>query len=110
MYSAVIGFISNFVLNYWLVPKLGVLGVAIGSSIGSVLSLFFVLAGVYRQVGLTLREVLIAVVSWFGWLIVCFGISSGSVVFSFVGIILLGLMARLQWLLLGPTTVSIKAK
>lgn len=60
MYSSVLAFIVNFVLNFLLVPKIGVLGVAIGALFGGIISLIVVLAGVYRQIGLSQREIFIA--------------------------------------------------
>lgn len=57
MYAAILAFAANFLINFVLVPKLGAMGVAAGNLIGGVLA---ALASVYRQIGLSLRGIIIA--------------------------------------------------
>jgi hypothetical protein len=97
MYSSLLAFAVNFALNLLLVPQVGVLGVAVGSLLGGVVSLIVVLAGVYEQIALSLRDVVVALAAWLAWVAVCVSLSSGSVAASTAGIILLLFMARLQW-------------
>ncbi|MDA8533875.1 hypothetical protein N9K41_02500 [Burkholderiaceae bacterium] len=100
MYSSVLAFSLNLLINFLLVPKIGVLGVAIGALLGGVISLSFVLAGVHRHIGLSLSELFIAAACWLSWVVVCFGLLAGSQAVLVSGIVMLGLMARLQWVVL----------
>ena len=100
MYSSVLAFSVNLLINSLLVPKIGVLGVAIGALLGGVISLSFVLAGVHRHIGLSLSELFIAAACWLSWVAVCFGLLVGSQAVLVSGIVMLGLMARLQWVVL----------
>jgi putative peptidoglycan lipid II flippase len=100
MYSSVLAFSLNMFINFLLVPKIGVLGVAIGALLGSAVSLTVVLAGVHRQIGLSLLEIVIAAARWFSWVTICIGLLSGSEAVFISGVVLLGLMARLQWVVL----------
>ena len=97
MYSSLLAFAVNFALNLLLVPQVGILGVAVGSLLGGIVSLIVVLAGVYKQIALSLRDIFVALAAWLAWVAVCISLSSGSVAASTAGIILLLFMARLQW-------------
>lgn len=108
MYSSALAFAVNFLINFLLVPKIGVLGVAIGALLGGVVSLSVVLAGVHRQIGLSLSEIFISAACWSSWVAVCFGLLSGSEAVLISGIILLGLMARLQWVVLDKSNTPMK--
>ncbi len=100
MYSSVLAFAVNFLINFLLVPKIGILGVAIGALLGGSVSLTVVLAGVHRHIGLSLSEIFIAAACWLSWVAVCLGLLSGSEAALIFGVVLLGLMARLQWVVL----------
>lgn len=108
MYSSVLAFSLNFLINFLLVPKIGVLGVAIGSLLGSAVSLAVVLAGVHRHIGLSLSEIFIAAASWLSWVAVCFGLLSGSEAVLISGVVLLGLMARLHWVVLDKSNTAMR--
>ncbi len=108
MYSSVLAFAVNFLINVLLVPKIGVLGVAIGALLGGAVSLTVVLAGVHRHIGLSLPEIFIAAASWLSWVAVCFGLLSGSEAVLISGVVLLGLMARLQWVVLDKSNTAMK--
>ena len=109
MYSSVLAFSVNLLINSLLVPKIGVLGVAIGALLGGVISLWFVLAGVHRHIGLPLSGIFIAAACWLSWVAVCFSLLSGSQAVLVSGIVLLGLMARLQWVSLDKSNSAKKA-
>jgi peptidoglycan biosynthesis protein MviN/MurJ (putative lipid II flippase) len=100
MYSSVLAFSVNFGINLLLTPQIGVLGVAIGALWGGIISISVVLVGVHRQIGLSLREILIASACWLSWVAVCVGLVSNSGAALIAGIAMLGLMARLQWVVL----------
>lgn len=108
MYASVLAFAVNFLINFLLVPKIGVLGVAIGALLGGAASLTVALAGVRRRIGLSLPEIFIAAASWLSWVAVCFGLLSGSEAVLISGVVLLGLMARLQWVVLGNSNTAMK--
>ena len=108
MYSSVVAFSLNFLINVLLVPKIGVLGVAIGALLGGAASLTVALAGVHRRIGLSLPEIFIAAASWLSWVAVCFGLLSGSEAVLISGVVLLGLMARLQWVVLDKSNTAMK--
>lgn len=108
MYSSVVAFSLNFLINVLLVPKIGVLGVAIGALLGGAASLTVALAGVRRRIGLSLPEIFIAAASWLSWVAVCFGLLSGSEAVLISGVVLLGLMARLQWVVLDKSNTAMK--
>jgi Na+-driven multidrug efflux pump len=108
MYSSVVAFTLNFLINVLLVPKIGVLGVAIGALLGGAASLTVALAGVHRRIGLSLPEIFIAAASWLSWVSVCFGLLSGSEAVLISGVVLLGLMARLQWVVLDKSNTAMK--
>ena len=95
-----------FLINFLLVPKIGVLGVAIGALLGGVVSLSFVLAGVHRHTRVSLTEIIIAAACWLSWVTVCVGLSSGGRAVLISGVVLLGLMARLQWVVLGKSNTA----
>lgn len=78
MYAALLGFLANMLINLWLVPQLGVLGVAVGA-VGAVFaSNLLLLLVTYRQVGLTLRELLTVLGGWGVWTGVCVALKSHS--------------------------------
>lgn len=108
MYSSVVAFSLNFLINVLLVPKIGVLGVAIGALLGGAASLTVALAGVHRRIGLSLPEIFIAAASWLSWVVVCFGLLSRSEAVLISGIVVLGLMARLQWMVLDKSNTAMK--
>ena len=108
MYSSVVAFSFNFLINVLLVPKIGVVGVAIGALLGGAASLTVALAGVHRRIGLSLPEIFIAAASWLSWVAVCFGLLSGSEAVLISGVVLLGLMARLQWVVLDKSNTAMK--
>ncbi len=108
MYSSVLAFSLNFLINFLLVPKIGVLGVAIGSLLGSAVSLAVVLAGTRRQIGLSLPEIFVATACWSSWVAVCFGLLSGSEAVLIFGVVLLGLMARLHWVVLDKSNTAMR--
>lgn len=65
--AAALGFVCNLLVNLFLVPSLGVLGVAIGAlaaTAGSTLALIF---AVRVKIGLTLREIAMLLASWVVW-------------------------------------------
>jgi peptidoglycan biosynthesis protein MviN/MurJ (putative lipid II flippase) len=76
MYSAALGFASNLLINILLVPHLGVLGVAIGALTAITLSTLALLISSYRQVGLSLKQLMTVVASWLIWAGACIAISS----------------------------------
>lgn len=108
MYSSVLAFSLNLLFNILLVPKIGVLGVAIGSLMGGAVSLTVVLAGVHRHIGLSLPETLIAAACWLSWVAVCIGLLSGSEAVFVSGVVLLGLIARLHWVVLDKSNTAMR--
>lgn len=78
MSATALGFASNLVVNIMLAPSLGVLGVAIGSLSAALSSSLLLLLTTYRQVGLTVRELLTLPLSWLVWSGVCIAIATES--------------------------------
>lgn len=97
MYSALLAFAGNILINVLLVPRLGVMGVAVGALAGSTLATVAVLAGAYRHIGLAPREIFIALAGWLAWLAVCVGLVSASTAALFSAVIALIGMGYLQW-------------
>ncbi len=100
MVASVFAFSGNLIINLVLVPRLGVMGVAIGALIGGVLSVVTLLTGVFRQIGLSPREIMVAIACWLAWIAVCVGLLSTSLAALVAAVIALGTMARLQWAIL----------
>ena len=71
MYSSLLAFAVNSALNLFLVPQVGILGIGAGSLVGGIFSLIVVLVGVYRQIGLSLRDTFVALASFLAWVAVC---------------------------------------
>jgi putative peptidoglycan lipid II flippase len=109
MYSAIWAFAGNILVNFVLVPKIGVMGVAIGALVGGTLSAIAVLAGVYHLIGLSLRDVFVALAGWLAWLAVCVGLVSTSAAALVSAGIALGAMARLQWKVLRSVAIEPQA-
>jgi putative peptidoglycan lipid II flippase len=106
LYSAIVGFSGNILVNLTLVPALGVTGVAVGALVGSMLSVVAVLAGAYRQIGLSPRDVMIAVAGWLAWVAVCVALLSTSAAALVCALITLGVVAKWQWALLRTNKVT----
>lgn len=100
MYAALLGFAANLFVNLWLVPQLGVLGVAVGSLAATFASTLLLLLTTYRRAGLVLRDMLAVLGGWGVWAGVCIALASRSnaaLVISFVTVA--GLVA-VQYLVL----------
>ncbi len=107
MHAAMFAFVANFVVNLVLVPKIGVMGVAVGALTGGVISVVTVLASVYRHIGLSLREIIFAMVCWLAWVAICLGLLSNSAAGLVSAVLALGAIARLQWIVLrGASSAS----
>ncbi|MBK6637136.1 MAG: hypothetical protein IPG34_05310 [Rhodocyclaceae bacterium] len=106
MYSALLAFVGNIAINLVLVPKIGVMGVAIGALVGGALSTGVLLAGVYRPIGLSSREIFVALASWMVWMAGCIGLVSDSGAALVSAVIALGTVARLQWTVLQRVQVA----
>lgn len=78
VYAAALAFAGNVLINVLLVPKIGVMGVAVGALVGVTLSTVWLLLGTYRSIGLSPVEIVIASASWLAWLAVCVGLVSES--------------------------------
>lgn len=107
MFASMVAFVGNLAINFILVPHIGVLGVAIGALVGGVLSVVILLTGVYRQIGLAPREIMVTIACWLTWLAVCIGLLSTSLAALVAGVIALGTMARLQWIILRTPNFSV---
>lgn len=107
MYAAIFAFAGNFVINLVLVPKIGVMGVAIGALVGGIFSVATVLAGVYRQIGLSPKEIMVAFACWLAWVAVCVGLLSTSLAALISAVIALGTAARLQWTVLQTPKLAV---
>ncbi len=108
MYSSVLGFSPYLLINFLLVPKIDVLGVSIDALLGSAVSLTVVLAGVHRQIGLSLLEIVITAARWFSWVTICIGLLLGGESIITSGVVLLGLTARLQWVVLDNSNTTMR--
>ncbi|HSI22297.1 MAG TPA: lipid II flippase MurJ [Methylophilaceae bacterium] len=100
MSAAMLGFAGNLLVNMLLVPKLGVLGVAIGVLAATLLSTLLLLMTTYRQIGLTLKELLILPLSWLIWSGVCIAVVTGSIGALVSAVIAIAVMASAQFNLL----------
>lgn len=74
--AALSGFICNLAVNVVLVTHVGVLGVAIGALIASVVTTGSLAVVASQRIGLSLRELLILFASWLVWAGVCVAIDS----------------------------------
>ncbi|APW44164.1 lipid II flippase MurJ [Rhodoferax saidenbachensis] len=106
LYSAMLGFTGNILANLMLVPTLGVMGVAVGALVGAILSVAAVLAGTYRQIGLSPREMMIAAAGWLAWVAICVALVSTSVAALVCALITLCVVARWQWGVLQSAKVT----
>ncbi len=92
--ASIFAFIGNLAINLVLVPQIGGMGIAIGALVGVVLPIVITLTGVYRLIGLSLKQIMIAIVSWLTWVAVCISLTTTSFVALATSIIALGIMAR----------------
>jgi len=109
MYSAVFSFVGNLLLNILLVPKLGVVGVAIGSLAGVTLGTIVVLVSAFRCIGLAPREMFIAQAGWLAWVAVCVALASGSLAALVSAAIVLVGIGRVQWSVLRGVSLMPRA-
>jgi putative peptidoglycan lipid II flippase len=98
IYSSALAFAINFLLNFLLVPEVGVLGVAIGALLSTTISVSVILVASYRQIGLSFVDIVAFLACLAAWIIICFGLLLESSATLMVGIIVLPLIARLQWI------------
>ncbi|SNZ20162.1 Peptidoglycan biosynthesis protein MviN/MurJ, putative lipid II flippase [Cohaesibacter gelatinilyticus] len=104
MIAAGLGFFSNLVANYLLVPYLGMIGVAVGALSAASLSAFCLLLLTHRRANLNMLEMLTIVVSWVVWCVVCVAIGSGAftiILFGGAGIALLLWIQLQTWRVVG---------
>lgn len=80
LWAAVLGLLCNLLVNVLLVPRFGVLGVAIGSLSGTVVSTLGLVVAARKKIGLEFRELLTLFVSWLAWWGVCLAVVSGGLV------------------------------
>lgn len=106
LYSAILGFTGNIFANLMLVQALGVMGVALGALVGAILSVVAVLAGTYRQIGLSPTEMIVATAGWLAWVAICVALVSTSLAALVCALITLGIVARWQWELLRSDKVT----
>lgn len=88
------GLILNLTINLILVPRVGVLGIAVASLMTCGLTTAYLAMVTRRECGFGIREVFVLMVSWLVWAGACFTISSESeaaVVCTFLG------LAGLAW-------------
>lgn len=78
LFAALAGLMCNLFMDMALVPRLGVMGVAIGALSATALSALGLAVAVRRQVGLTTRELLALFGSWLVWAGVCVAVNSHS--------------------------------
>jgi len=100
MYAALLGFAANLLVNLWLVPQLGVLGVAAGSLAATFVSTLLLLLMAYRRAGLLLRDMLTVLGGWGAWAGVCVALASRSNAALAISIIAVAGLAVAQYLLL----------
>lgn len=74
--AALFGFACNLAVNVVLVTHVGVLGVAIGALVASVVTTLSLAVAANRRIGLSFRELLILFASWLVWAGVCVAIDS----------------------------------
>jgi peptidoglycan biosynthesis protein MviN/MurJ (putative lipid II flippase) len=97
MVASLFAFGGNLVINWVFVPKIGVLGVAIGALVGGAFSVLILVMSVYREIGLSPKEIAVALACWLAWVAVCIGLLSTSAAALVSAVVALGVMARLQW-------------
>jgi putative peptidoglycan lipid II flippase len=98
--AALVGLIGNFLTNCFFVPKLGLLGVALGSLFGGVLSLFILMVYARRLThssGYRPSSVY-ALVGWLAMIAICVGLQFNIVASLCIGLIIFGVAGRRQWL------------
>lgn len=78
LFAAMLGFICNLLVNMVLVTRVGVMGVAIGALSATVVMTLSLAVAANRQIGLSVRELLILFASWLVWAGVCVAIDSHS--------------------------------
>lgn len=67
LYAAMLGFAANLLANLFLVPHIGVLGVAIGALVAMALSTLALVLAARSRIGLTTREIVTLLVGWLVW-------------------------------------------
>lgn len=100
MYAALLGFAANLLVNLWLVPQLGVLGVAVGAMAATFVSTLLLLLTTYQRAGLVLRDMFTVLGGWGAWAGVCVALASRSNAALVISIIAVAGLAVAQYLLL----------
>ena len=98
LWATLTGILGNFICNWFLVPRFGLLGVAIGACLGVALSLLIVAFRVRRLTGFSRRTAALVLLSWLAMVAVCVGTQSNSAVIFCMGLIISGIMGRRLWL------------
>lgn len=78
LYATLHGFAANLLVNLWLVPQLGVLGVALGSLAAGIVSTLLLFLTSYRRAGLLLCDMLLVLGGWGTWVVVFVALASRS--------------------------------
>jgi putative peptidoglycan lipid II flippase len=76
MYSTMLGFIVNLLANVILVPRFGVMGVAVGALSAIIVSTLFLFIFSYRNIGLSLKDLLVLFLSCLLWIGACITVST----------------------------------
>lgn len=105
--ASLCGFACNVAIDLLLVPTLGVLGVAIGTLSALVGSTVVAVAVGYRQLGLSVLELLGIMASWLIWAGVCMAVSSQSLVVIICAAVLIVLSLGTQYVLTGENRGSL---
>lgn len=74
--AAALGLACNLSVNLILVPRVGVMGVAVGALVATALSTLVLMLVARVKIGLTLREIVTLVLGWFVW--AGAGVATGS--------------------------------
>ena len=95
--AAMLGLAINLFFNLMFVPRLGVLGIALGALMGTAISTAYLAIATREICGFTMKEVFILIISWIGWASACVALIFKSEVIMACAIFGLAILGWTQW-------------
>ena len=94
--SALLGFVVNLAVNFLLIDRFGVVGIAVGALASCALSTAYLAVVTRRDCGFNLTEVYVLIVGWIVWAGVCLAAASESSAAILCAVMGLGCLAWVQ--------------
>jgi len=96
MISAGLAFIVNFLINFLLIDRLGMIAIAAGALAAAVSYALVLALLTHRKAGLSIRELMTLIVSWLVWIAACLAFISDSWATILSGVLGLALIFLVQ--------------